>query len=216
VRWTGNPTRDIAPSEAAVKPDATQPRLIVMGGSGGARSLNENVPRALHKVRNLLTGWRIMHQSGEAGLAATRELYRKFALEAEVNAFWPDMPALLAQSSLAVCRAGGTTLAELAVAGTPAILLPYPHAADDHQRKNADAYVAAGAAQRIDQREVTGRLDDHLAEVLGRLVQDADGRAIMAQAMGRLARPRAAIHVATLAWSLVTSQAHNKRLRAAA
>jgi UDP-N-acetylglucosamine--N-acetylmuramyl-(pentapeptide) pyrophosphoryl-undecaprenol N-acetylglucosamine transferase len=187
----------------------------VLGGSGGARSLNENVPRALYKIRDLLAGWQIVHQSGEADVAATRELYRKFALEATVESFLPDMPSMLATSSLAVCRAGGTTLAELAAAGTPAVLLPYPHAADRHQRKNADYYVSAGAAQRIDERDVTGRLDDQLAETLAPLVNNAESRDIMAHAMRRLARPRAAGHVATLVWSLVTGQTHGKRARSA-
>ena len=120
------------------------PRLVVLGGSGGARSLNENVPRALYKIRHLLTGWEILHQSGEADVESTRDLYRKFALEARVEAFWPELPALLAGSSLAVCRAGGTTLAELSAAATPAVLLPYPHATDDHQRKNADDFRRRG------------------------------------------------------------------------
>ena len=153
VRWTGNPIRSfeagrfspLVSISGLSRPAA--PRLIVLGGSGGARSLNENVPRALYKIRHLLTGWEILHQSGEADVEATRELYRKFALEARVEAFWPDLPVLLAGSSLAICRAGGTTLAELSAAATPAVLLPYPHAADDHQRKNADIFVAAGAAQ---------------------------------------------------------------------
>ena len=188
----------------------------MLGGSGGARSLNENVPRALYKIRHLLTGWEILHQSGEADVESTRDLYRKFALEARVEAFWPDLPVLLAGSSLAICRAGGTTLAELSAAATPAVLLPYPHAADDHQRKNADIFVAAGAAHLVDEREITGRLDDHLAELLGRVLIDADGRAIMAHGMRRLARPHAAAHVATLIWSLVSSQARTVRERAAA
>ena len=127
-----------------------------------------------------------------------------------------DLPELLAGSSLAVCRAGGTTLAELAAAATPAVLLPYPHAADDHQRKNADVFVAAGAPHLLDEREIAGRLDDHLAELLDRVLGDADGRAIMAHAMRRLARPQAAAHVATLVWSLVSSQTRAVRERAAA
>ncbi len=178
--------------------------------------MNENVPRALYKVRRLLGGWEILHQSGEADLEATRELYRKFDVEARVEAFWPDLPVLLAGSSLAICRAGGTTLAELAAAATPAVLLPYPHATDDHQRKNADIFAAAGAAHLVDECEITGRLDDHLAELLGRLLIDADGRAIMGQAMHRMARPHAAAHVATLIWSLVSSQARTVRATAAA
>jgi UDP-N-acetylglucosamine--N-acetylmuramyl-(pentapeptide) pyrophosphoryl-undecaprenol N-acetylglucosamine transferase len=188
----------------------------VLGGSGGARSLNENVPRALYKIRHLLAGWEILHQSGEAEVESTRDLYRKFALEAKVAAFWSDLPVLLAGSSLAICRAGGTTLAELSAAGTPAVLLPYPHAADDHQRKNADIFVAAGAARLLDERDAMGRLDDHLAELLGRVLSDADGLAIMAHGMRGMARPQAAAHVATLIWSLVSSQSRAVRERAAA
>ena len=217
VRWTGNPVRGFTAGEAAQDAGACRSlRLIVLGGSGGARSLNENIPRALYKIRHLLSGWEVLHQSGEADLLATRELYRKLALEARVEAFWPELPALLADCSLAVCRAGGTTLAELSAAATPAVLLPYPHAADDHQRKNAEVFALAGAAQVVDEREVAGRLDDHLAEVLERLLRDADGRAIMARAMRGLARPHAAAHVATLVWSLVSSQSQPARQRAAA
>jgi UDP-N-acetylglucosamine--N-acetylmuramyl-(pentapeptide) pyrophosphoryl-undecaprenol N-acetylglucosamine transferase len=215
VRCTGNPTRELDVS-CLVGSQSVRHRLIVLGGSGGARSLNENVPRALYKIRHLLADWQILHQSGEAGLESTRELYRKFALEAEVAAFWPDMPALLADSSLAICRAGGTTLAELSTAGTPAVLLPYPQATDDHQRKNADYYVSAGAAELIDEREVSGRLDDQLTEVVGRLVRDAERRERLCDGMSLLARPRAAEHVANLVWSLVTSQAHSKRMKTAA
>jgi UDP-N-acetylglucosamine--N-acetylmuramyl-(pentapeptide) pyrophosphoryl-undecaprenol N-acetylglucosamine transferase len=230
VRWTGNPLRSFEAGDSVgsrvgfsppsvdggLKPTLQSPRLIVLGGSGGARSLNENVPRALYKIRHLLAGWGILHQSGEADLESTRDLYRKFALEARVEAFWPELPVLLAGSSLAICRAGGTTLAELSTAATPAVLLPYPNAADDHQRKNADLFVAAGAAHLVDEREITSRLDDHLAELLGRVLSDADGRAIMAHAMRRLARPHAAAHVATLVWSLVSSQARSARAKAAA
>jgi UDP-N-acetylglucosamine--N-acetylmuramyl-(pentapeptide) pyrophosphoryl-undecaprenol N-acetylglucosamine transferase len=212
IRCTGNPTRD--PAGWTSKSDSTQ-RLIVLGGSGGARSLNDNVPRALYKIRHLLTGWRIVHQSGEADVEPTRELYRKFALDAEVGAFWADLPAMIAGSSLAISRAGGTTLAELSAVGIPALLIPFPNAADDHQRKNAEIYVAAGAAQMLDERDVTGRLDDQLAEALGRLVTDAAVREGLSRNMLQMARPRAATHVATLVWSLVTSQARSQRARVA-
>lgn len=228
VRCTGNPTRDLAGwTSGSVEQESdglggpsydirSARRLIVLGGSGGARSLNENVPRSLHKVRHLLADWQIMHQTGEAGVESTRELYRKLAIEAEVEAFWPDMPAVLAGSGLAVCRAGGTTLAELSAAGTPALLLPYPQAADDHQRRNAEFHVSAGAAQMLDERELIGRFDDQLAEMLVQLLSDADCRSLLSQNMRLLGRRRAAAHVATLVWSLVTSQAHGKRAKAAA
>ncbi|MGO9112285.1 MAG: UDP-N-acetylglucosamine--N-acetylmuramyl-(pentapeptide) pyrophosphoryl-undecaprenol N-acetylglucosamine transferase [Thermoguttaceae bacterium] len=216
VRWTGNPVRSFGAEDSSLVRSDPSLRLVVLGGSGGARSLNENVPRALYKNRHLLSGWEILHQSGEAEVESTRDLYRKFALEARVEAFWPDLPVLLADSSLAICRAGGTTLAELSAAATPALLLPYPHAADDHQRKNADLFVAAGAAHLVDEREITGRLDDHLADLLGRVLIDADGRAIMSHAMRRMSRPRAAAHVAMLIWSLVSSLARTTQERTAA
>lgn len=222
VRLTGNPIRRLAEclpfvtaEQSVDEPVAGPKQILILGGSGGARSLNENAPRALYKIRDALTGWQIVHQSGEADLEATRDLYRKFGLEATVEAFFGDLPEVMAQTDLAVCRAGGTTLAELAAAGVPAVLLPYPHATDDHQRKNADAFVAAGGALLFDQREVAGRMDDQLAETLLPVVLDTDQRVAMATAIGQLARPTAAADVASLIWSLVSSQSRRERLLAA-
>ena len=124
------------------------------------------------------------------------------------------MPALLSGSSLAICRAGGTTLAELAAAGTPALLLPYPHAADDHQRKNAEVYVAAGAAQMLDEREVTARLDDQLAEMLGRTRERRRGpqRLSLAACAASPAPRRARMWPRSSGrWS--PASAHSKRVR---
>ena len=145
-------------------------------------------------------------------------MYGKFAIEAEVEAFWPDMPADARWQQLGrFVRTGGTTLAELAAAGTPALLLPYPQAADDHQRRNAEAYVAAaGAAQMLDEPRIDQDLDDQLAEMLVQPPDDANCRMLLGQGMHRLARPRVAAHVANLVWSLVTSQAHSKRTKVAA
>ena len=110
---------------------------------------------------------------------------------------------LLGASDLAVCRSGGTTLAELAAAGVPALLLPYPKAVNDHQRKNADAFAVAGAAQLLDAREVNGRLDHALAEPLATLLRDAALRQRMADAMRTMARPNAAWHIATMICQMV-------------
>jgi len=216
VRWTGNPIRSFGADGVSSASADRVARLVVLGGSGGARSLNENVPRALYKIRHLLSGWEIVHQSGEADVESTRDLYRRFGMGAQVAPFRTDLPVLLAGSSLAICRAGGTTLAELSAAATPALLLPYPLAADDHQRKNADVFVAAGAARLLDERDITGRLDDHLAELLSRILSDVDGRRIMAHGMRRMAQPHAAAHVATLIWSVVSSQSRTARWKAAA
>ena len=194
----------------------TRPRrqLVILGGSGGAQTLNETMPRALHRLRSVLPGWKIVHQAGDRGFQQTRELYRMFRIEATVVPFVSETPggsgqtgmscllgrtgmsALLAESDLAVCRAGGTTLAELAAAGVPAVLLPYPHAADDHQRKNAEALAAAGACLMIDERECPDSLDRRLADAIGGLAADPAKRSAMAAAMHRLARPNAARDVA--------------------
>ncbi len=197
-------------------PLATYPLLLVLGGSGGARSLNENVPRALYKVRSQLTGWQIVHQSGESELHATQNLYAKLDLSATVVPFISDMPATLAAADLAVCRAGGTSLAELAVAGVPAILLPYPHATDDHQAVNARAYSTGGGCVTIDEREAAGRLDDRMADLLCFLLANDSLRSQMSTAMLDMARPRAADDVAELIWSIVSSRSLRNELAAVA
>jgi UDP-N-acetylglucosamine--N-acetylmuramyl-(pentapeptide) pyrophosphoryl-undecaprenol N-acetylglucosamine transferase len=172
--------------------------LLVLGGTRGARSLNESVPWALHKVGPALAGWRIGHQSGREDVEATRALYRKLGLKATVVPFIARLPRVLAQADLAICRAGGTTLAELAATGLPAILLPYTDAADDHQRKNADVFAQSGASLTLDARELPGRLDDHLAGAVALLAGNPARRAAMAEAMRRLAQPDAAWDVAAM------------------
>jgi UDP-N-acetylglucosamine--N-acetylmuramyl-(pentapeptide) pyrophosphoryl-undecaprenol N-acetylglucosamine transferase len=190
----GEPT-----GEAERVPDTFSPRqLIVLGGSSGARTINRNVPRALYKIGVDLAGWKIVHQSGETDLEATRQLYRKLGLEAAVAGFIDRMPDMLAASDLAVCRAGGTTLAELAAAGLPAVLLPYPHATNDHQRRNAEVFSKAGGSVTLDECTLSGRLDDHLAEAIRGLLCDSQERARMSAAMRRLAHPDAAAEVAAL------------------
>ncbi len=210
VRATGNPIRP----GFAPRPDTgrdcsndTQPaerQLVVLGGSAGARALNENVPRALGRIRPRLGGWRVVHQSGAAECDATRQRYRDLGLPATVVPFAPDMAGLLRGSHLAVSRAGGTTLAELAAAGVPAVLVPYPHAADDHQRINAEALAAEGGCVVLDERKHSGKLDHALADVLSGLLADPGAAAIMAASMRRLARPDAAQHVAELVEALVS------------
>lgn len=159
-----------------------------------------------------MAGWKIVHQSGEADLETTRTLYAKLDLPATVVPFLGDMPAALAATDLAVCRAGGTTLAELAATGVPAILLPYPHAADDHQAANARAYAARGGSITIDERDVPGRLDDQLADMLCFLLANDGLRERMAAAMCELARPNAADDVAELVWSIAASRSHRPEL----
>ncbi|MBN1394310.1 MAG: UDP-N-acetylglucosamine--N-acetylmuramyl-(pentapeptide) pyrophosphoryl-undecaprenol N-acetylglucosamine transferase [Pirellulales bacterium] len=228
VRTTGNPIRrgfvKLRPlvAQILISPGATtgrgfteelpHRRLLVLGGSGGARALNVSVPPALYKVSRQLRGWRIMHQCGEEDAEPTRALYRKFALNAEVEPFFDDLPERMAETDLAVSRAGGSTVAELSAAGVPAVLIPYPRAADDHQAANARRYASGGGCVTIDQRRLAGRLDDELAERLCLLLADDALRGLMSSAMRRLARPHAAEDAAELIWSIAASRAHEERI----
>ena len=173
-------------------------QLLVLGGSAGARSLNENVPRALAQIRPRLAGWTIVHQSGPAEVTRTRDLYAACGLPAIVTAFLTDMPQMLVRTRLAICRAGGSTLAELAASGVPAVLVPYPHAADDHQRRNAASFAASGGCLVIDQGDGRLPLAERLAEALGPLVGDWSRLARMSSALRRLAKPGAAGEIAAM------------------
>lgn len=188
---TGNPVRD-----SFLKHRLRCPReklLLITGGSLGAAALNVAVPGALAKVKPLVQDWRIIHQAGQRDAAATNERYRQLGLTAKVTAF-ADMVSLLPRAGLAVCRAGGSTIAELQVTGTPALLCPYPQASDDHQRRNAA--VLGSACRVIDESssDFAGRLSRELTALL----TDAGLRAEMSQAMLRQSRPDAARQVAQI------------------
>ncbi|HVT26963.1 MAG TPA: glycosyltransferase, partial [Lacipirellulaceae bacterium] len=130
VNVTGNPARPAferlyrQPPNAQKQSDGN--RLIIIGGAGGARSLNEHMPYALARLRDQLRNWQVLHQSGEGQLQATDARYRAAGVEALVVAYIDDIAPIMFDSDLVVCRSGGTTLAELALAGMPAILVPYP------------------------------------------------------------------------------------------
>jgi UDP-N-acetylglucosamine--N-acetylmuramyl-(pentapeptide) pyrophosphoryl-undecaprenol N-acetylglucosamine transferase len=177
---------------------STPRQLLVLGGSGGARTLNENVPRALSRLKEHLDGWRVIHQAGDAEHEATRHRYRESGVPATVVPFLGNLPEVLSHADLAVCRAGGTTLAELAASGVPALLVPYPHAADDHQRRNAEVYATGGGCVTLDERDGRGPLDARLADILERLLADGGLRQSMSQSIRVLARPSAAEDVASL------------------
>jgi UDP-N-acetylglucosamine--N-acetylmuramyl-(pentapeptide) pyrophosphoryl-undecaprenol N-acetylglucosamine transferase len=131
-------------------------RLLVFGGSQGARQINEAVIDALTSGADLPL--EVFHQTGSADRERVVAAYAKSGVKAEVTAFEPDMPSRYRWADLAVCRAGALTVAELALAGLPALLVPYPYAADDHQSANARALEAVGAAQRLDPQDVDGAL----------------------------------------------------------
>jgi UDP-N-acetylglucosamine--N-acetylmuramyl-(pentapeptide) pyrophosphoryl-undecaprenol N-acetylglucosamine transferase len=186
---TGNPVRpeffDPAPAERSDGP----PRILIFGGSQGAHAINvamvEAAPRlAAHAGRLAIT-----HQTGERDLERVRTGYQRAGLEARVEPFLFAMDREMKSADLVICRSGATTLAELTASGRPSLLVPLPTAADDHQRKNAQMLVTAGAADVLDQKEMTGAV---LAEHIIALAGDAARRQSMSDAARRLARPNAA------------------------
>lgn len=169
------------------------PQVLIFGGSQGARAINEMLPPAAALLRQRGLVVRIVHQTGEADLDATRARYRDAGIEADCLAFIRDMAGEYQRADLVVARAGATTVAELGVVGRPAILIPYPFAADNHQEINAGELVRAGAARLQRQSELTPEiLADAMAEILG----NPETRARMAGAMKALGRPGAAATIA--------------------
>ena len=166
---------------------ATPLRLLVFGGSQGARQLNENVPEALARLAK--NSVEVFHQTGEADRKSVSMRYAELGISAEVVAFEVDMPKRYRWADLAICRAGALTVAELALAGMPALLVPYPFAADDHQAANARALEVAGAARSLEARP----LDlSALAQTIAEFVTSPGRLVLMREAAARLARPHAA------------------------
>jgi UDP-N-acetylglucosamine--N-acetylmuramyl-(pentapeptide) pyrophosphoryl-undecaprenol N-acetylglucosamine transferase len=166
----GNPVRA---SIAALRPPAERfagrplpLRLLVLGGSLGARSLNTTVPAALAALPPDGRP-QVRHQAGERGLEEAREAYARHGVVAQVDPFIEDMAAAYGWADLVICRAGALTIAELTAAGVGAVLVPYPHAVDDHQAHNARLMVDAGAALLVrDEALVPGDLATLLRELL--------------------------------------------------
>ncbi|MEX0642430.1 MAG: UDP-N-acetylglucosamine--N-acetylmuramyl-(pentapeptide) pyrophosphoryl-undecaprenol N-acetylglucosamine transferase, partial [Pirellulales bacterium] len=168
------------------QPAARPYRMTVIGGAGGARSLNESMPATLQRMGDALAGWEIVHQSGEGQLQATTSRYRESGVGAVVVAYIDELASVMFESDLVVCRAAGTTLAELALAGVPAVLVPHPEAADAYQMANAEIFATAGAATIIDETDLPSTLDAVLADTLRPLFLDVARGNVMAAAMRRL------------------------------
>lgn len=187
--FSGNPVRqDII--EAGRSRQVSDPVLLVLGGSQGAHSVNALVPEAVQMVHDQLpAGFRVIHQTGNADEELVRLAYAKAGVQALVAAFFPEMAAVYRQARLVISRAGATTLAELAILQQAAILIPFPYAADDHQRKNADCLVREGAAMMFSEGEVT---PEKLGREILRLMIDDSLCTTMGERAGSMAKPRAA------------------------
>jgi UDP-N-acetylglucosamine--N-acetylmuramyl-(pentapeptide) pyrophosphoryl-undecaprenol N-acetylglucosamine transferase len=193
---TGNPVRPeiaaVAPPERRYAGRVGPLRVLVLGGSLGAKALNDVVPRALALIpgesRPLVT-----HQAGAQHADTLRQSYAAAGVQASTPAFIENMADAYAGADLIVCRAGATTVAEIAAAGVASILVPYPYAVDDHQTTNARLLADAGAAVLVSQRELT-------AERMAELIRGFDRGRLweMARRARSLGSPDATRHVAEI------------------
>ncbi len=201
AQWVGNPVRAsiagvVAPAQRFAARSG-RPRLLVLGGSLGARALNLALPRALAAMPPAQRP-DVVHQSGRRGFDETCAAYAAAGVQAQIVPFIDDMAARYAWADLAVCRAGALTVAELAAAGLGALLVPYPHAVDDHQTRNAQVLVAVGAAQMLQENpQGDFPLDvDMLQQRLESLLDSRSHLLAMATAARTLAKPEAAQAIA--------------------
>jgi UDP-N-acetylglucosamine--N-acetylmuramyl-(pentapeptide) pyrophosphoryl-undecaprenol N-acetylglucosamine transferase len=207
ARTIGNPVRQ---EIFAVPPPATRfaqrsgaIRILVIGGSLGAMKLNAVVPFALARIAGTVNV-EVRHQAGERWIESARKSYADAKVSAEVKPFIEDMAEAYAWADLVICRAGALTISELAAAGVGSILVPFPHAVDDHQTHNARYLVQEGAAVLIADRDVTA---ERLAEELQRLCAGRGKLLAMAERARLLAKPHAAEELAESAEKYARSAA---------
>ena len=196
VMATGNPVR--WRSLPAV-PKGEKFTLLVFGGSAGARRINFAMIDALKLLVDLAPSLQVIHQTGQADFATIKEAYATLPFEADVSPFIDQMDEAYARADLIVCRSGATTVAELTAFGKAAVLVPYPYAIYDHQRGNAEALEAGGAAEMILDQELSG------AKLAGRLrfyFSAPDRRLAMAKAARALGRPEAAARIVDECYAL--------------
>jgi UDP-N-acetylglucosamine--N-acetylmuramyl-(pentapeptide) pyrophosphoryl-undecaprenol N-acetylglucosamine transferase len=203
---SGNPVRPeffraAGPNQESARDDTTSvTRVLVFGGSQGAHAINVAMVEAAPQLAAGRPPVRLTHQTGERDVEMVRTAYRQAGVQADVEPFLYDMGRQLGDADLIVCRAGATTLAEITAAGKAAILIPLPAATDDHQRKNAESLVEAGAAELLLQRDATG------AALAGRvlaLAADPARRNRIAATARALAKPDAARVIVDRALELV-------------
>lgn len=179
------------------------PTLLVFGGSQGAHAINEAMIRCLPVLRREAPGIHIVHQTGERDYNDALAAYQRAGASAEVAKFIEDMPSAFARADLVVCRSGASTVAEIAAAGKPAVFVPFPRAADDHQRVNAEALAKHGAAVVVEESKLEGVW---LAETIAALLQDPQRLQKMSDAARGLAHPNAAREIAEMAAKLAGTE----------
>jgi UDP-N-acetylglucosamine--N-acetylmuramyl-(pentapeptide) pyrophosphoryl-undecaprenol N-acetylglucosamine transferase len=182
---------------------ALPPTLLVFGGSQGAHSINQAVIAALPAILLRVPGLRLLHQTGERDYDATVAAYEKEGMSAEVSKFVDNMPAVFNRADLIVSRSGASTVAEVAASGKPAIFIPFPRAADDHQRRNAEAMQAAGAAVMLEESRLT---PPSLTGIVAELLSSPIKLQSMSAAARGMAHPNATREIAELAVALASQR----------
>ena len=199
VTVTGTPVRpQFSPRAAAscrtalgLEPD--RPTILVTGGSQGASGLNEAVLFTLTALGDRAAAWQWLHLTGTRDFEKVKSTYASRGLKAIVKPFLAEMDLALGAASVAVSRAGASSLAELAAMRLPSVLIPFPAAADNHQSENARAFAETGAARYFEQEDATSA---NLAATLRELVENDSARAAMQTALARWHKPDAATHIA--------------------
>lgn len=186
---TGNPVREL---RSAKTPDPQSFTLLVFGGSQGARHINDAFVAAAPTLRAAIPNLRIIHQTGADDVERLRSHYAETSVDAEVHGFIDDMGTAYGRADLVVCRSGATTIAEITNLAKAAIMIPFPFAADDHQRANAEVLAQRGACLMVLDRELSG---DRLAKEVIALATDRDRLRAIGEAAHGLAVPDAAARV---------------------
>jgi UDP-N-acetylglucosamine--N-acetylmuramyl-(pentapeptide) pyrophosphoryl-undecaprenol N-acetylglucosamine transferase len=199
-RVTGVPVRSaffsIPPKVGGV------PTLLVFGGSQGARAINEAMMQSLAGLRAKIPGIHIIHQTGQRDYDSVLAAYQQSGIAGEVYKFIDDMPGTFARADLLVCRSGASTVGEITAAGKPAIFVPFPAAADDHQNVNARALERAGAAVVVEESTLDAA---YLVDTIAALIGDSDRLRSMSEAAKSLAHPRAVEEIAEMVGKLAGS-----------
>lgn len=195
---TGVPVRE-AFFAIAGKPASRTPTLLVFGGSQGAHAINQVVMQSAAELLKRVSGLHIVHQTGERDYNDAQAAYANLNGAVEAHRFIEDMPAYFVAATLLICRSGASTVAEVTAAGKPAVFVPFPRAADDHQKRNAEALQRAGAAVVI---EESGLSSENLIETVSALLGDRQRLDAMSDAARKLSHPNAANDIAEMAAGL--------------
>jgi UDP-N-acetylglucosamine--N-acetylmuramyl-(pentapeptide) pyrophosphoryl-undecaprenol N-acetylglucosamine transferase len=209
VTTTGTPVRSqFQPGDAAVyralfRLDPRRPTILVMGGSQGASGLNDLILSALPSLGDRAPTWQWLHLTGPNDAEKVKAAYDARGFKAAVKPFLAEMDLALGAATIAVSRAGASSLAEIAAMRLPSLLVPYPAAADNHQFYNAQAFETTGAAQLLEQKNAT---PEKVAALLRELVEDAAARANIQAALAQWHAPKAAEQIADIMLAAIARQ----------